>query len=129
MSDMLSAGVASLAGALQAYASVAVVYWRGNYSLPIQATTGTSLLKLTAPNGAVQITRTDADFIVPAASLVDADNNSIEPLRGDFITRLWPDGVTRRYRILPYDANEPLFRYSDPSRQLMRIHTKFDGTV
>jgi hypothetical protein len=129
MSDMLSAGAAALVAGLQASASVPVTYVRGSYSLTLNATTGRSLLKITEASGAVKITRTDLDLIVPAALMVDADGNLIEPTRGDLVQRLWPDGVTRQYSVMPYGPDEPLFRYSDPARCIMRIHCKFQAIV
>jgi hypothetical protein len=127
--DLIADAVAHLAARLKSKASVTITYQRVSGETQIlSATPGQYLLKLTDPGGAVRMIRTDADFIVTAADL-NISGVTFEPVRGDTINRTWPDGVTRKYSVLPYGPEEPLFRYCDQARALMRIHTKYAGVV
>ena len=129
MPDMMADAAQWLSDALQDIASVEVTYRRGSDSVTFNATAGTSLLKVSdAAQGTVRVVRTDADFIFPAALLI-LSGDTVEPARFDIIDRVWPDGITRRYQILPLGGDEPEWRYADQHRIMIRVHTKYIGTV
>lgn len=111
---MIRSGIALLRAAqLDALASDAV-YRRGTESKAIRAVAGRTLFRSMNHNGIW--TRTETwDFIVPAGQL------DLEPRTGDVIVF---DGA--EYEVLaPYE--EPVWRWSDPYRTAMRIHTKHTG--
>jgi hypothetical protein len=129
MADMLSAGIAHLATRIKEAASIIVICRRGNATIAdLKATVGTSLLKITTPQGAVKIVRTDRDFIFAAADY-DFGAGVVEPARSDTFDELWPDGVTRRYQVVSPGGDEPSWRYSDRYRIMVRAHTKYVGVV
>jgi hypothetical protein len=121
--DILSAGAAWLAGQLKQNASVEARYSRGPDSVVLRAALGSSLLKLDDGEGGTRIERTDADFIVAAADLV-LGGATATPERGDRISYADPaGGGTLQFDVLPY-ADEPVWRYSDPGRTIVRVHAK-----
>lgn len=61
----------------------------------------------------------EKDFLVKAEALV-FDDDRYEPQRGDTITI---EATGEVYEVLPADGFPP-FRYMDPYRQCLRIHTK-----
>lgn len=128
MANLLDDALDYLAEALQEHASVEVTYRRGPDSLTIKVTPGSSLLKITDPNGSVRMVRTDADFIF-AADQLDFGDGVFEPRTGDLLDRTWSDEVTRRYEVCSPGGKEPSWRYSGQSRVLVRVHTKFRGVV
>ena len=128
--NILGAAATWLAGQLAQSVSVPVTYIRGALTCPLAATLGYSLLKVKSPGNAVavHIVRTDADWIFQAATLI-LGGVTVLPVRMDVIQRLWPDGVTRQYQVLPYGADEPEYRFVDPERTMIRLHTKYIGQV
>jgi hypothetical protein len=123
MSNMMSAGAAWLALELASNAAVEITYTRGTSSVQLNATAGSYLLKLSEPNGGFRIVHTDRDYVFPAQNLI-LDGVVTVPQSGDQITEVTADGVTRTYVVMTYGGGEPLYRYSDPFRTLMRVHTK-----
>jgi hypothetical protein len=122
--DLRQSAANWLAGMLAANASAPITYTSGEYTVTLQATISSSRLKVSSPGGAVQVVRTDADFIFQASALIQGGQVA-EPRRGDTIAMDYPDGITRYYVVLPYGGDEPIFRYSDPNRTIIRVHAKF----
>jgi hypothetical protein len=119
--DMIAAGMDWLTGQLQVAASRPVVYRRGVAEIPLCAAFGRTKLMLGNGLGAVRIEWTDRDFLIPTASLVLA-GQPIRPQRGDRIVTT--DGATTEtFEVLPY-ADEPHWRWSDPYKRMMRVHTR-----
>jgi hypothetical protein len=119
--DILQSGIAWLTGQLQAHASQPVVYSRGALRVALCATFGRTKLMLSNEFGATRIEWTDRDFIVPAAALV-LGGVVVKPKRDDVITT--DDGIERTtFSVLPY-ADEPHWKWCDPFRQMIRIHTQ-----
>jgi hypothetical protein len=106
---------------LQQFASREVVYQRGVSTLTVQATVGRTLLKLDDGYGGVLLQWTDRDFLIRAEDLVIA-GQTILPQRGDSIHEL-QSGVTYTYEVLA-PGKEPVWKWSDLYRSLLRIHTK-----
>ncbi len=124
MGDLLDDGLAWLAEKLQAHASRPVVYRRGADEVTVQAIVGRTLLKLSDGYGGVRMEWTDRDFLIAAEDLILAGQKTL-PQRGDQI-RETTGGKTLVYEVLA-PAGEPEWRWSDPHRRLLRIHTKQIG--
>jgi len=124
MADMLRAGQEWLANQLKAHASITVVYLRGVNQTSVTAIIGRTLMKIEDGYGGVHLQWTDRDFLVPPEELVLADSQVL-PERGDTIRE------TDNGKVYIYEVNapgsEPPWRWSDPHRRLLRIHTKQIG--
>ena len=85
------------------------------------ATFGRTLLKLDNGYGGVRMEWTDRDFLISAADLMLA-GTAVLPERGDRISE------TQGTKTLVYEVmapgGEPPWRWSDPHRKVLRIHTK-----
>ena len=106
---------------LQQFASREVVYQREASTLTVQATVGRTLLKLDDGYGGVLLQWTDRDFLIRAEDLVIA-GETILPQRGDRVHEV-QSGVTYTYEVLA-PGKEPVWKWSDLYRSLLRIHTK-----
>lgn len=124
MADMLRAGQEWLANQLKAHASSTVVYVRGANQASVSATIGRTLLKLEDGYGGVHMQWTDRDFLIAPTELILA-GLPILPERGDII-RETKNGTIYLYEVMA-PGSEPPWRWSDPHRQLLRIHTKQIG--
>ena len=125
MSDMLAAGLAWLTQQLTEFASQTVVYARGANQVSVPATFGAKLLKLQGPDGGIRMQWTDMDFLIASAYL-NFNGQPIIPQRGDFIYITQPP-VVQCFEVLPY-LDEAPWRWSDPHRTMLRIHTKHVDT-
>jgi len=112
-----------LAQQLTGSASVKITYSRGAQSVVIQAIPGSSRLQVGTPATGLRIVRTDKDYLFKAALLV-LGGSVTQPQRGDVASEVTADGVTRQYQVLPYADKEPMYRYSDPERTIIRVHFK-----
>jgi len=124
MGDLLDDGLAWLAEQLKAHASRTVVYRRGTSEVTVQALVGRTLLKLDDGYGGVRMEWTDRDFVIAADDLVLGGEKTL-PQRGDQV-RETVDGQALVYEVLA-PGSEPEWRWSDPHRRLLRIHTKQVG--
>ena len=124
MSDQLAAGAAWLSDRLQASASETITYTRGAQSATFAATLGSSLLKTQDAGGRLKIERTDRDFVFPTAAL--AAFTPPLPVRGDTID-VTVNGVAQRFAAWA-PGNEPHYRHPDPTRLMLRVHGKYQGT-
>jgi hypothetical protein len=123
---LLQSGQEWLANQLKVHASSEVTYQRGLNQVQVQAVIGRTLLKLEDGYGGVHMEWTDRDFLIAPTELILA-GLPILPERGDII-RETENGTTYLYEVMA-PGNEPPWRWSDPHRQLFRIHTKQIGTV
>lgn len=124
MGDLLDAGLGWLAEKLKRHASRPVVYRRASDEVTVPAIIGRTLLKLDDGYGGVRMEWTDRDFLIAADDLILGGRRTL-PKRGDQILET-RDGKTRGYEVLA-PAGEPEWRWSDPHRKLLRIHTKDVG--
>ena len=124
MADLLRASQEWLANQLKTHASNTVVYVRGANQVSVTAIIGRTLMKLEDGYGGVHMQWTDRDFLVPPSELVLAGTETL-PERGDTIRE------TYQGKVYIYEVNapgsEPPWRWSDPHRRLLRIHTKQIG--
>lgn len=125
MADILESGFGWLADQLKAHASRLVTYQRGTEQVTVPATIGRTLLKLDDGFGGVRMEWTDRDFLIHAAELVLGGSPAL-PARGDQV-RETVGAVTFIYEVMA-PGKEPAWRWSDPYRKLLRIHTKHLGT-
>ena len=124
MSDMLEAANQWLAERLKAHASRPVIYRRGADAVTVQAIVGRTLLKLDDGYGGVRMEWTDRDFLIAADDLILGGQKTL-PRRGDQI-RETAASKTLVYEVLA-PGSEPEWRWSNPHRRLLRIHTKQIG--
>lgn len=120
MSNLLHQGQAWLAEQLNAHASRAVVYRRGELGAELSAVIGRSSYQQDSGDGLV--TRSQVrDFLIDTQSLLLSIIASL-PQAGDRIVEI--DGEqTFVFEVMPLGSDPP-WRYSDPFRLKLRIHTK-----
>ena len=120
MSDLLQRGAEWLGGMFRQHAARPVVYRRGDESASVLATVGRTLFELADAAGE-QVQYESRDYLIAAADLV-LDGSQVEPQRGDRIEEVL-GGQTLTYEVMA-PGQEPPWRYSDPYRTTLRIHTK-----
>jgi hypothetical protein len=111
-----------LAGQLQTDVAVSVTYRRGAQSVTFDATLGSSLLKTTDTAGRVKLERTDRDFIF-TATLLDFGSGPVLPQRGDAV-----ESNGEVFEVMA-PGREPHYRYSDPFKTILRVHSKYSGAL
>jgi len=117
---MLRAGQAWLADQLNTHASRSVVYRRGELGVELTAVIGRSPYQ--QDDGEGVITRAQVrDFLIDTHALLLSIIGSL-PKAGDRIVEI-DDDQTFIFEVMPLGA-EPHFRFSDPYRLKLRIHTK-----
>lgn len=127
MGDMLDRGAAFLEAQRHQHLTRSVVYRRGTDEKEVQATIGkTEFEQVDDVGGAGLIHRVESrDFLVRTAEL-DLGAGPILPRAGDQVRE------TVGTSVFVYEVNTPggqsPWRYSDPYRRVLRIHTKHIGT-
>jgi hypothetical protein len=126
VADLLEKGSAWLEDQRQTHLSRPVVYERGADSVELSATIGRTVFEqVDEPGGGIIHRIESRDFLVLRADLVLAGVQTL-PKAGDHIRD--SDGEqTQVYEVMA-PGNEPPFRYSDPYRKTLRIHTKHVAT-
>lgn len=124
MLDRMQAGQAWLAAQLNKHASQTVVYRRGELVAELQATIGESTYQ--QDDGAGSITRAQVrDYLIDTGLLV-LDGIATLPKAGDKIIET--EGQKQfTYEVMSLGSDTP-WRYSDPFRLKLRIHTKLIST-
>ena len=97
-----------------------VLYVRGGQTVEVPATIGETIFRI--DGGAGAMLRTESrDYLITAADLV-LGGSAVLPQRGDRIRE------TQGTQVFVYEVaspgDEPLWRWSDPYRRTLRIHTK-----
>ena len=124
MTDMLRDGQAWLGAKLKTHASRLVTYQRDDAETELPATIGRSFYEQDDGEGIV--TRSQVrDFLIDTADLLLSPIGSL-PKRGDWILET-ENGTTFSYEVMSL-GGEPAWRYSDPFRLKLRIHTKLIDT-
>jgi len=120
MADLLQTGVTYLLAALSSHASREVTYRRGATSATINATLGTSAFEQQQSDGSVM--RFESRDYILSTPTVSATIGL--PQVGDYI-----DDGDIRYEVLPVTTQQS-FKYLDPFRLGLRIHTKkYDDSI
>jgi len=121
MSDLFSTAAEWIADVMaDSGMSGTVTYARGEDTVDVAATKGETLFEIDTGGAAIQ-TYHALDFIVRTSELV-FDGEAVTPESGDTITETDGD-VTRTFRV-SVPGSEQCFRYTDPHRKGIRIHTK-----
>lgn len=120
MADLLQRASDWLEDQRTKYATRVVVYLRGVSSVSLPATVGRTMFEVQGDPGVIERTES-RDFLVLAANLV-LDGDITLPQRGDRIREAAGDKV-QVYEVMA-PGQEPCWRYSDPYRKTLRIHTK-----
>jgi hypothetical protein len=123
----ITAAVSRLASRLQSRAGVSVVYTReagqpGERSVTLVAIPGGERQPVTEPQGrGGRVDRLDRDYLIVAADLV-LGGTLVTPESGDRVTETI-DGTACVFELLA-TPGEPCWRYTDATRQMIRVHTK-----
>jgi len=121
MSDLLADGATWLEQQRHEHLSHAVTYWRAGESLTLPATVGRTEWEENDEYG--RVTRWESrDFLVRASDLSIGGVATL-PSPGDRITESDDSGKRWTYEVLA-PGGAAAFRYSDPGRVTIRIHTK-----
>ena len=124
MADILETGSNWLQEQRKKHATREVTYRRGVDSVSVQATVGRTMFE--QDDGSGVIIRTQIrDYLIDPADLVLAGQPTL-PERGDRIEEA-EGGKKFTYEVMPL-GTEPHWRYSDPYRKTLRIHTKHIAT-
>jgi hypothetical protein len=116
---MLEQGLAWLESQRKTHLSVPVIYRRDGDSAEVSATVGKTVFKVTDDYGRFQHIES-RDYLISADDLM-LNETHILPRQGDEIIE-----NSFIYEVMAPN-NEPEWRYSDSSRQTLRIHTKLIG--
>jgi len=119
MTDLLAKGSEWLEAERTKHMTRSVTYQRGTESVALAATVGQTIFRIDNGYG-VQKHYESRDYLVLAADL------PFLPKAGDRI-RETDGGKVFVYEVMA-PGNEPAWRYSDPYRKTLRIHTKLVGT-
>ena len=125
MSDLLEVGQKWLGGKLKDHASQSVTYKRDADEAVLQATVGKSTYEQHDGEGVV-IKSQVRDFLIDTADLLLSAIGSL-PRRGDRIHQSDGD-ETIVYEVMSLGSAPP-WRFSDPFRLKLRIHTKQIDTL
>jgi len=127
MGDLLEQGAAFLDDQRHRHMSRTVVYKRGSDAKEVQATIGRTEFEQADEAGLIHRMES-RDYLIRAADL-DLGSGPIQPKAGDQV-REQVGSVGGQ--VLVYEVNAPggapPWRFSDPYRRVMRVHTKFVGT-
>ncbi len=124
MADMLEQASNWLEDQRTEHASRTVTYQRGASSVALVASIGRTICDV--DNGFGVVERTESrDFLVLAVDLLLA-GVPVLPERGDRVRET--QGTTTYVYEVMAPGKEPHYRYSDPYRKTLRIHTKHIST-
>jgi hypothetical protein len=124
MSDLLKVGQKWLAEKLTKHASREINYRRGEVETTVTATIGKTMADQDTGDGLV-LRMEIRDYLIDTGDL-KLDGQPTLPERGDLIIEN-DDGKNFTYEVLPI-GNQRAWRYSDPFRLKLRIHTKLITT-
>lgn len=120
MGDLLSTAGDWLEGQRKSHLSGQVAYCRGEEEIAVAATVGRSAFTVERGHGIYERVES-RDYLIAAADLI-IDGQQTEPQRGDQIKETHGE-QTLTYEVLA-PGDMPPWRYSDPYRRTLRIHTK-----
>ena len=124
MADLLTRGSELIDRTRRACLSRTVIYRRGEDSVDVAATVGSTAFERADEYGVVHRIES-RDFLIATADLVLTGTATL-PKPGDRITETG-DTTMHEYEVMA-PGGEPAWRYSDPQRLTLRIHTKFVRT-
>lgn len=124
MADLLESGAAMVDAVRHAHMTRTVTYQRGAASVSVSATIGRTEFEQADSFGIIHRIES-RDFLVRSVDLV-LDGSATLPEPGDRI--LDSDGSHMHIYEVMSPGGEPPFRFSDPYRKALRIHTKHVAT-
>lgn len=124
MTNLLQIGASWLADQMKTHASIDVTYERGAEQVPVKATVGKTEFEIDDGSGVIERFQS-RDYLIHAADLVLGGVETL-PVAGDLI-RETQGAKTFVYEVMA-PGDEPHYRYSDPFRTLLRIHSKHVAT-
>ena len=124
MTDMLRDGLSWLTGKLTSHAAREVTYRRGDLQATVLATIGKTVAEQDSGDGLIMRMEI-RDYLIDTMSLL-LDGQQLLPQRGDLIIET-EDGKDFTYEVLPIGSDRA-WRYSDPFRLKLRIHTRLIAT-
>lgn len=111
---------------LSGVAGQTVTFVRNTDWVKVEAVSGSTTFDLDDGNGVVVEYRTQ-DWLIGACNLRIA-GEQVEPKRGDLIEQSVGSRI-HVFEVLRPDGGEQVFRYIDPARTRMRVHTKLKEIV
>jgi len=123
VADLLQRGAAFLEDQRHRHMTRPVVYLRGGASVGLDATVGRTVFDQQDQFGVLHRTES-RDYLLRAADLVLAGEQAL-PKAGDRVRE--PAGTGALLYEVMAPGSEPPFRFSDPERITLRVHTKFIG--
>ncbi len=124
MTNLFETGASWLAGQLKTHASGDVTYIRGADQVMVKATIGKTEFEIDDGSGVV-VRIQSRDFLIHTADLQLGGVETL-PVAGDLIHETQGNNKFVYEVVAP--GNEPHYRYSDPFRKLLRIHSKHVAT-
>ena len=124
MADLLEQGAAFLDDRRHTHLTRTVTYERGVSSVDVAATVGRTVFEQADESGFIRKVES-RDFLVRRTDLI-LDGSAALPKAGDRV-RETDGSQTQVYEVMA-PGGEPPFRYSDPYRNVLRIHTKHVAT-
>lgn len=119
--SLISRGQAALNSWLTTAAGVSITYTRGAQSTTLTAWVGRTAFARTSSEPGAALIWGERDYLIPVASLT-LGGTGVVPTKGDRITQTI-DGADVVYELMAMPG-EPLWRYSDPTRTVYRVHCK-----
>jgi hypothetical protein len=120
MGDLLQQAASWLGDMRTAHLSHPVTYCRGEDSVEVAATVGRTVFEIDDGSGAVERFES-RDFLIAASALV-LDGTATLPRPGDKVKE--PAGGKLVVYEVMAPGKEPCWRWSDPFRRTVRVHTK-----
>lgn len=124
MPNLLARGLDFLIRNMEQAAAVTdgVTYTRGAESVTLTAWVGRTVFKRNQQETGAAIIFGERDYLFRAVDLVIAAAVTV-PRKGDRITEV-VNGQSLVFEVLPPEGDEPVWRYSDQIRQVIRVHVK-----
>jgi len=125
VTNLLSRSVAALAATVKSAAADTVLYRTGAVAVSLRAAKGKTTFEVVDQAGLLE-RQESVDWIVDAADLV-GPTGRITPARGHTVEETDAEGTVHVYTVNA-PGKEPPYRWLDPYRTALRIHTKHTGT-
>ncbi|MCC5786890.1 MAG: hypothetical protein JJU33_09335 [Phycisphaerales bacterium] len=122
--ELMGRGAEMLGRVRGAHLARPVTYRRGEQSAQLSAAIGSTAFERTDDHGVIHRVES-RDYLIAAADLVLAGAPT-QATAGDRIEEHGQEGLHVYEVVAP--AGEPVWRYSDPQRRTLRIHTKLVRT-
>lgn len=122
MVNLLQRSAQWLAQQMLLHAGQEVHYCRGESVLQTSATVGQTEFQVDDGQGGTRIEHSDRDFLFLSDGFF-LDGQSAEPQPGDRVEEFTAQGHRFVYEVMA-PAGLPVWRYDDPYRQMIRVHTK-----